>query len=81
MALTHQETNGTTATEDYVEWLLFSLTSLTKIGSLLTSDGQLSECWRSWVEKSDGGSNGNLGRVLVFNTVQRRTRFAGLQGG
>ena len=80
MALTHQETNGTTATEDYVERLLFSLTSLTEVGSLLTSEGSFQNAAEAGLRSTMGALTATSGALLVFDNVKRGTCSAGLQG-
>jgi GAF domain-containing protein len=68
MALTHQETNGTTATEDYVERLLFSLTSLTEVGSLLTSEGSFQNAAEAGLRSTMGALTATSGALLVFDS-------------
>jgi len=65
------DTPGATATEDYVDRLLFSLTSLSEIGSLLTSEGSFRKVAEAGLRSTMGSVAATSGALLVFEPSEQ----------
>ncbi|GEM_PF-327098 len=74
------DTPGATATEDYVDRLLFSLTSLSEIGSLLTSEGSFRKVAEAGLRSTMGSVAATSGALLVFEPSEQKLRLLAFRG-